>query len=206
MAFPPVIAIASRNRHKIDEILRICSDWPVRWMTEGRDWPDVEETATTYLENALLKARAVAAVSGIPALADDSGIEIDAMHGAPGPRSARFAGDGATDEQNLELLIDRLRGVPDGERTGRYRCLAAVAWPDGSAVSAEGICEGRMILQPRGSGGFGYDPAFVPLDEDPAPAARSRTMAELSAGEKDAISHRGRALRQLRRSLASPNP
>jgi XTP/dITP diphosphohydrolase len=210
MPFPPAIVIATRNPHKVEEILEICADWPVAWVTDHPGWRAVDETGETYLENALLKARAVAAAVALPALADDSGIEVDALRGAPGPRSARFAGDGATDSQNLSLLIERIRSVPDPERTGRYRCVAALAWPDGRATSAEGVCEGRLIGEPRGSGGFGYDPAFVPTEEDRGSGAGSgsgsgsggRTMAELSAKEKHAISHRGRAFRHLRARLA----
>jgi XTP/dITP diphosphohydrolase len=197
VAFPPELAFATKNEHKVREVLRICRDWPVSWVVgtpvDGfrlAHWPDVEETGQTYLENALLKARAVAAALGVPAVADDSGIEVDALGGGPGPRSARFAGDGASDGSNLALLIERLRDVPPGERTARYRCVAACAWPDGRELWAEGVCEGRLVLDPRGGRGFGYDPAFVPEGE-------SRTMAELADDEKDAISHRGRAFRAL---------
>ena len=197
MAFPERIAIASRNAHKLREIGRICADWPVEWLTvedhEG-PWPDVEETGSTYLENALLKARAGATALGEPALADDSGIEVDALGGRPGPRSARFAGEGATDERNLEELIRALKGVPGAGRTARYRCIAVLAFPDGPEVHAEGICEGILVTKPRGEGGFGYDPIFVPAGWD-------RTMAELPDEEKDRISHRGKALRALEETL-----
>jgi XTP/dITP diphosphohydrolase len=197
VAFPERIAIASRNAHKLREIERICADWPVEWLTvedhEG-PWPDVEETGSTYLENALLKARAGAAALGEPALADDSGIEVDALGGRPGPRSARFAGEDATDERNLEELIRALRGVPGAGRTARYRCVAVLASPDGPEVHAEGICEGILVSKPRGEGGFGYDPIFVPAGWD-------RTMAELPDEEKDRISHRGKALRALEETL-----
>lgn len=198
MAFPTRIAIASRNAHKLREIGRICADWPVEWMTvenhEG-PWPDVKETGSSYLENALLKARAGAAALGAPALADDSGIEVDALGGGPGPRSARHAGPAATDQENLSLLIERIRVVPEDLRTARYRCVAVCAWPGGDRVWAEGICSGRLIIEQRGAGGFGYDPIFVPDGHD-------RTMAELDSKEKNAISHRGRAFRQLRESIA----
>jgi XTP/dITP diphosphohydrolase len=199
VAFPARIAIASRNAHKLREIGRICAEWPVEWLTvenhEG-PWPDVEETGSTYLENALLKARAGAAALGEPALADDSGIEVDALGGRPGPRSARFAGEDATDQQNLDELIRALKGVPGSGRTARYRCLAALAFPDGRELHAEGICEGTLVGQPRGSGGFGYDPIFVPEGWE-------RTMAELADEEKDRISHRGRAFRALEEALAA---
>ncbi len=197
--FPERIAVASRNAHKLREIARICADWPVGWLTtDDHDgpWPDVEEPHETYLENALAKAREVAAALGVPALADDSGIEVDALGGAPGPRSARYAGEGATDERNLAALLDALRGVPSGGRTARYRCVAVLAWPDGAEAWSEGTCEGTLTSRPRGGGGFGYDPAFVPEGGE-------RTMAELADAEKDRVSHRGRALRSLRDRLAS---
>ncbi len=197
MPFPETIAIASRNAHKVREIRRICSDWPVRWLTsEEATWPDVDEPGETYLENALLKARAVADTVGAPAIADDSGVEVDALGGGPGARSARYSGADATDERNLRQLIRALSGVPRSGRTARYRCVAALAFPDGAEVHAEGICEGALIARPRGAGGFGYDPIFVPAGWD-------RTMAELEPLEKDRVSHRGRALRALRELLAS---
>ena len=190
MALPPELALATKNLGKIQEILAICSEWPVKWLTaDGVDWPDIEETGDTYRNNALLKAHGVARVLGVPAVADDSGIEVDALGGGPGVRSARFAGEHATDRENLSLLLARVADV-EGERTARDRCVAACAWPDGRALVAEAACEGRITLQPRGDGGFGYDPAFVPEGE-------TRTMAQLSEGEKNAISHRGKALRGL---------
>ncbi len=197
MTFPDRVAVASRNPHKLREIARICADWPVEWLTvENTDaeWPDVAEPFETYRENALEKAREVSRALDVPALADDSGIEVDALGGGPGPRSARFAGEGATDAENLALLLRRLRDARRGERTARYRCVAAIAWPDGDERWAEGVCEGQIVQETRGSGGFGYDPAFVPSGE-------SRTMAELLDEEKDAISHRGHAFRALRERL-----
>ena len=198
MAFPERLAIASRNAHKLREIRAVCADWPVAWLTaqdhEG-EWPDVEEPHESYLANALEKARAAAASLGVPAVADDSGIEVDALGGAPGPRSARYAGETATDEQNLRELIRALAGVPSGGRTARYRCVAALAWPGGEEIHAEGICEGTLISKPRGGGGFGYDPIFEPAGWD-------MTMAELAPEEKHRISHRGRAFRALRDLLA----
>jgi XTP/dITP diphosphohydrolase len=132
---------------------------------------------------------------GEPALADDSGIEVDALGGRPGPRSARFAGEDATDERNLEELIRALKGVPGPGRTARYRCVAVLALPGGQELHAEGICEGVLVPKPRGTRGFGYDPIFVPAGWEP-------TMAELTDEEKDRISHRGRALRALRGAVA----
>ena len=207
MGFPGRVALATKNPGKIEEIMRICRGWPVVW-TLARNlassnqvsvpslWPDVEETGTTYLENALLKAKAVAKALQMPAVADDSGIEVDALGGGPGLLSARFAGPNATEEENLRLLIERVRAVGPPDRSARYRCVAVCAWPDGRHLSAEGSCEGRLVIEPRGTGGFGYDPPFVPSGE-------RRTMAELSAEEKDRISHRGRAFRRLGDLLAA---
>jgi XTP/dITP diphosphohydrolase len=193
MAVPDRIAIATHNAHKLRELGRICADWPVEWLTVENStlvFPDVEETGSTYLENALLKARAVAAALDVPALADDSGIEVGALGGKPGPRSARYAGDHATDDQNLVALMRAVAGVPAGGRGARYRCVAALALPSGDEVHAEGVCEGTLVAKRRGERGFGYDPIFVPEGWD-------ETMAELSDEQKDRISHRGRAFRAL---------
>jgi XTP/dITP diphosphohydrolase len=153
------------------------------------------ETATTFAGNALIKARAAAVATGQAALADDSGIGAAALGGAPGVFSARYAGEHATDEENLEKL---LREVPaDGDLGVAYVCVLAVVDPAGGEVLAEGRCEGELTHDPRGDGGFGYDPAFVPTDLDDG-----RTMAELEPEEKDAISHRGRAARDMLRKLA----
>ena len=194
MAIPPVLALATRNPGKIREIERICSDWQVEWITDDGTWPEVPETGSTYLENAVAKARAIGELTGLPALADDSGIEVDALDGQPGVHSAVYAGNRATDEENLRLLVEQIGSVPAEARAARYRCIAVCAWPDGATLWTEGTCEGSLILEPRGSEGFGYDPIFVPEGED-------RTMAELSAFEKDAISHRGRAFRALGEAL-----
>jgi XTP/dITP diphosphohydrolase len=199
MAFPEHLAIASRNRHKLREILTICADWPVEWLTvETHDgpWPDVEEPHDTYLANAFEKAHAVATALGVPAVADDSGLEVDALGGAPGPRSARYAGERASDADNRRRLLGALKGIPGSGRSARFRCVAAVAWPDGREVHAEGVCEGVLGGKERGGGGFGYDPLFVP-------EGRDRTMAELEPAEKDRISHRGRAFRALHEMLAA---
>jgi XTP/dITP diphosphohydrolase len=195
MALPERIALATRNAHKLRELRRICADWPVEWVSvENHDpnaFPDVEETGETYLDNAALKARAVADALGMPAMADDSGIEVDALGGKPGSRSARYAGEDASDEQNLAALIQAIRGIPAAGLTARYRCVAALAMPDGRLVHTDGTCEGTLRTRPSGSRGFGYDPIFVPVGWD-------RTMAELADEEKDRISHRGRAFRALR--------
>jgi len=194
------LAIASHNPHKLRELARICGDWPVAWVTvtdpAGAELPDVEETGETYLDNAALKARATAEAVGIPAIADDSGIEVDALGGKPGPRSARYAGPNATDEENLATMIAALKGIPAAGRSARYRCVAALASPGGELVWAEGLCEGTLVARGRGDRGFGYDPIFVPEGWD-------TTMAELTDEQKDRISHRGRAFRALR-GLAFP--
>jgi XTP/dITP diphosphohydrolase len=191
--FPERLAIASRNAHKIREIVAICAGWPVEWVTaedHPGPWPEVDERHDTYLENALLKARAVADALEVAALADDSGIEVDALGGGPGPRSARYAGEGASDDRNRRMLLGALKGVPGPGRTARFRCLAVIAWPDGRQLWAEGLCEGTLVTKPRGTAGFGYDPIFVPAGWD-------RTVAELTPEAKHRISHRGRALRAL---------
>lgn len=200
MAFPERIAIASRNVHKLRELARICADWPTTWVSVQTDdpsrFPDVEETGDTYLENALLKARAVADALGIPAMADDSGIEVDALGGKPGPRSARYGGEQASDDDNLAALMQAVRGVPRGGRTARYRCVAAIAWPGGEELHAVGTCDGELVSKRQGERGFGYDPIFVPGGWD-------KTMAELTDEQKDRISHRGRAFRALGELLPS---
>jgi len=200
MAVPDPLAIATGNEHKIREIVRICAGWPTTWVSVRSDpsmpWPDVEETGTTYLDNARLKAHATADALGLPAVADDSGIEVDALGGQPGPRSARYAGDRATDEDNLRQMIRAIKGVPSSGRSARYRCVAVLAWPDGREAHAEGVFEGLLVTKPRGDAGFGYDPIFVPAGWDV-------TVAELTDEDKDRISHRGRAFRSLKDVLGS---
>ena len=147
---------------------------------------DPEETGTTFEANARLKARAFAAASGLPALADDSGLEVDALGGEPGVYSKRYAGPNATDADRIAFLLGKLDGVPEAQRTARFRCVMALATPEEELGTAGGTCEGRIGFEPRGTNGFGYDPIFV-LPE------RGRTMAELPSAEKHAISHRGRA-------------
>jgi XTP/dITP diphosphohydrolase len=192
------IVIASTNPGKIIEVRQLLSGLPFDLLTrdEVGGWPEIEETGDTYLANALIKARSVAQLTGIAALADDSGIEVDALGGAPGIYSARFSGEGATDEQNNRLLAERLAGVPGESRGARYRCVAVLVSPAGEELDGRGTCEGSIAVEPAGTGGFGYDPWFVPEGE-------TRTMAELSAEEKDAISHRGKALRSLAERLAA---
>jgi len=157
------------------------------------DFPEIgeiEETGTTFAENSLLKARTVAQATGLVALADDSGLEADALDGAPGVYSARYSGEGATDEKNNLKLLDVLKDVPDAARGCRFVSVVAAVAPNGAELLAEGRWEGRVLHAPRGSGGFGYDPLFLDLE-------LGRSAAELTPAEKNARSHRGRALRAL---------
>ena len=180
------LVLATRNEHKLREFRALIAPQELLPLPEDVELPP--ETGETFAENALAKARTAAARSGLPAIADDSGIEAAALGGAPGVRSARFAGARATDEENLAKL---LRDVPaDGDRRVAYVCALAYVEPGGEEQLFEGRCEGSLAQEPRGRGGFGYDPAFVPADRDDG-----RTMAELTPEEKDAISHRGRAAR-----------
>jgi len=180
------LVLATRNPHKVRELATLLAPHEVLPLPDDVDLPP--ETGETFADNALVKARTAADATGLPAIADDSGIEASALGGAPGVRSARFAGENATDEENLAKL---LREVPeDGDRRVRYVCVLAHVTVGGGEHIFEGTCEGNLASDPRGSGGFGYDPAFVPDD-----LSDGRTMAELSVAEKDAISHRGRAAR-----------
>lgn len=161
-------------------------------------WPEIVEDGDTYLENALIKARALGGLTGKAAIADDSGIEIDALGGAPGVRSARFAGPGATDDENNARMAELLAGVPEERRTARYRCVTVLLLPDGTQITGEGTCEGRIAPAPRGTNGFGYDPWFVPAEQE-----GTLTFGELPLDFKHGISHRGKALRQLAGRLRS---
>jgi XTP/dITP diphosphohydrolase len=180
--------VGSRNPHKLRELSALLPGHALEPVPAGVELGP--ETGTTFAENAALKARRAAAATGALALGDDSGIEAVALDGAPGVLSARYAGPGADDADNLAKL---LRAVPpDGDRRARFVCALVLAAPDGREWTFEGRCDGTLATEARGAGGFGYDPAFVPL-EDPS----GRTMAELSAEEKDRISHRGRAARMV---------
>lgn len=183
--------LASRNGHKLRELSEILPGAELEPLPDGIELPP--EDGETFAENALIKARAAHRATGEAVIADDSGIEIDGLGGRPGVRSARFAGEGATDEENLQKALSDL-ARSGGPSTARYVCV--IAWIDRTGVEStfEGTCEGRLIQVPRGSGGFGYDPAFVPLDTGDVD---QRTMAELSAAEKHEISHRGRAARAM---------
>ena len=183
------IVMASRNPHKVRELAGVLTPHTLEPLPEWVELPP--EDGDTFTDNALIKARAAAAATGVSVLADDSGIVVPALGGAPGVRSARYAGPSATDEENLDKLLDEMSGEDD--RRAAYVCVLALVEPDGAERLFEGRCEGRLVTSPRGSGGFGYDPAFVPDDLDGA----DRTMAEIAPAEKDAIIHRGRAARSL---------
>jgi XTP/dITP diphosphohydrolase len=186
------LVLATRNEHKLRELAQLMSPIEIDPLADEVTLPP--ETGTTFADNALGKARAAAAATGRTSIADDSGIEAAALRGAPGVWSARYAGEDATDEENLAKL---LREVPeDGDTRVAYLCAIACVEPGGPEHVVHGRCEGRLTHEPRGTGGFGYDPAFVPDDYDDG-----RTMAELSPEEKDGISHRGRAARELKRIL-----
>jgi XTP/dITP diphosphohydrolase len=194
----PVLLLASANQGKLRELRAILDGLPVRLVGLGDaglgDPPEVEETGGTFLENALLKARAYAAWSGLAAVADDSGLEVDALGGAPGVRSARYAGEGAGDQANLDKLLDAMAGVPPERRTARFRCAAALVDPTVGEWHAEAAWEGQVLDRPRGSGGFGYDPVFLP-------DGWALTSAEVDQATKDAASHRGKAFRALRPAI-----
>jgi XTP/dITP diphosphohydrolase len=182
------LVLASRNAHKLRELNLLLAPHELVALPDDVELPP--ETGATFVANALVKARTAAAATGAIAVADDSGIEAAALGGAPGIYSARYAGEDASDGDNLAKL---LREVPaDGDTRVAYVCALVAVAPDGRELVAEGRCSGRLTHAPRGDGGFGYDPAVVPDDYDDG-----RTMAELSAAEKDAISHRGRAARGL---------
>jgi len=190
------VVLATRNRGKVSEMQALLRDLDVEILPvdEVGDIPDVIEDGNTFYENAMKKAREVAAASGLVAIADDSGLEVDALAGRPGVFSARYAGEGATDQENYLRLLEEMKGVPRQERTARFRCVMVACRPDGECISSEGKCEGRITDSPRGSQGFGYDPVFVPEGD-------RRTMAELSREEKNRISHRAAALGSLRDKL-----
>jgi XTP/dITP diphosphohydrolase len=185
----PKLLLATRNSGKVREYLRFLETLPIDVVTldEAGIEDEVEETGDTILENAILKARTYAALSGMLTLADDSGLEVDALDGEPGVRSARYAGDGATAETRNLYLLQKLEAVPDDQLQARFRCVIAIATPDLQIETSEGTCEGHILREPRGSTGFGYDPIFYVPEYD-------RRMAELTMDEKNSISHRGKAM------------
>jgi XTP/dITP diphosphohydrolase len=192
------LVIATRNEKKIEEIRRILEglDVTLYSLDDFPGCPEVEETEDTFAGNAALKARAVAEYTGRAALADDSGLEVFALHGEPGVRSARYAGDDATDADNVHKLLSELSDTGDHMREGRFVCVIALAFPDGDLKTFEGTVNGKIGKKPLGKSGFGYDPIFYPEGHD-------RTFAQMDSAEKDSMSHRGRALEKLREHLSS---
>jgi len=187
----PSLVVATRNRHKVAEIAAVVGClFEVSGLEGIPDAPAVEETGATFIENALLKALAVSGFTRALVLADDSGLEVDALGGKPGVHSARFAGPSAEDGANNRKLLATLAGIPPGDRTARFRCALVLARVGRIEAEFEGTVEGRIIEQPKGERGFGYDPLFVPDGED-------RTFAELGPETKNALSHRARALRSF---------
>ena len=187
------LVMASANAHKAQEIAEILSGHDIK--PRPHDLGDIVENENTLEGNARLKAVAGCNETGFPAVADDTGLEVDALRGLPGVRSARFAGESATDDENLSKLLDEMRKVPEGERTARFRTVALVVFPDGREILAHGLVEGSITLSPSGGGGFGYDSIFAP-DE-----GKGLTFAEMEPEAKNFISHRGRAFRSLAKML-----
>ena len=189
-----VVVVATHNAKKAVELHRVLAaagvDADVRGLDAFPAYPEPAETERTFEGNALLKARAAVAHTGLPAVADDSGLEVDLMNGMPGVRSARWSGPDATDAGNLELLIRQLTDTDDADRTARFVCAMALVTPEGAEHLVRGVMEGRLVLEPRGANGFGYDPIFVA-------DGNTVTNAELSPEQKDAISHRGQAVRAM---------
>jgi XTP/dITP diphosphohydrolase len=185
--------LATANADKAAEIVAVLRDAgaAIELAERPADIPEVIETGATLEENARLKAVEVSTWTGQPAIADDTGLEVDALGGAPGVHSARFAGERASYADNVALLLERLAAVPDAPRTARFSTVAIARWPDGREVAAIGSVEGTIAAEPRGDGGFGYDPVFVPTEGD------GRTFAEMTPSEKHTWSHRGRAFRTL---------
>ncbi len=190
------ILIASKNKGKIREIKQILVLPGIKLLSfeDVGDWEDIEEKGKTYEENAYLKADFLVKKFSLPVVADDSGLEVEALKGEPGINSARYAGEKATDEERIKKLLEELEGVPEGKRRARFRCLALYHSPLGEVITAEGVLEGKIGFEPRGESGFGYDPVFIPEGYD-------KTLAELGLQEKNKLSHRGRAFRRLREKL-----
>lgn len=190
------LLIATHNRGKKAEYAAILGDLPLELvsLTDLNIDVEIEETGKTFEENALLKARGYAALTGLPTLADDSGLEVDALDGAPGIHSARYAGPEASDEDLYTLLLHNLRGVPPSERSARFCCVIALVWPEGREETVEGVCEGRILQEPRGERGFGYDPVFYVPE-------KGKTMSQLPMEVKNRISHRGRAAVKVKEIL-----
>ncbi len=178
--------IATHNQNKRKELQRILAPLKIDVVTAELD--EVEETGTTFAENAFLKADAACRQTGMPAVADDSGLMVDALHGAPGVYSARYAGEGASDMDRIQKLLKNLKDVPAEKRTAKFVCTICCVYPNGDRIDVQGECPGTIAFAPQGNGGFGYDPVFL---------VGGKSFGELSAREKDGISHRGRALAEL---------
>jgi XTP/dITP diphosphohydrolase len=197
------LVLATHNRHKLGELrailLPVVSGLAPEEIATSPDVgaPDVAETGVTFAENALIKARALAECTGLPAVAGDSGLCVDVLGGAPGVFSARWAGRHGDDAANLDLLLDQLSDISDVHRRAGFECAAALVTPEGFEHVCTGVLRGRLATAPRGSGGFGYDPILVPDDQPDRAAGQELTGAELTAEEKNAISHRGKAFRAL---------
>jgi XTP/dITP diphosphohydrolase len=191
------LVCASANPDKVAEIEAILAGTGVDLLPRPPEVPDVVEDAPTLAGNARLKAAAIAAATGLAAVADDTGLEVDALDGAPGVRTARYAGEQATYAENRAKLLAALDGVPAAQRTARFRTVVTIVDPDGPDVSVDGVCDGFISLTERGERGFGYDAVFVPGDDPAGP-----TFAEMSEDAKHAVSHRGRALRSLLTALS----
>jgi len=192
------VFIATRNQGKLKEFAAFFADWgwAVKSLADFTDMPEIVENGRTFEENARIKADALYEWTKLPVLADDSGLEVDALGGEPGVYSARYAGEGATDDANNAKLLAALQGVPEERRQARFRCVLVLKLDQNRQLVAEGTCEGIILKEPRGAGGFGYDPLFyIP--------SLGKTMAELSPEEKNRISHRGTALRNLAEQLAN---
>ena len=187
------LLVATKNPGKAREVAQILADSPyeIVSLADYPDAPEVEETGATFVDNAILKAREYTSLTGELTLADDSGLEVDALDGAPGVFSSRFA---PTDPERIAKLLDLLKDVPDEKRAARFRCAIAIAWPDGRVETCEGKVEGTITHEPRGSNGFGYDPVFFVPE-------LGKHFAELESGEKNAISHRGKALEKAKELL-----
>ncbi len=182
--------IATHNQKKLKELERILEPLNISAITAELE--EVEETGTTFRENAYLKAEAACRQTGMPAVADDSGLMVDALDGAPGVYSARYAGEGASDADRIAKLLANLKEVPREKRTAKFVSAVCCAFPDGKRIDVQGECPGEIAFEPHGNGGFGYDPVFL---------VNGKSFAELSAEEKDRISHRGRALKKLAERL-----
>lgn len=185
------VLLATQNSGKVRELVELLADEEIEVLSlkDVPAWQEVEETGATFAENAAIKARVGVEKTGFITLADDSGLEVDALNGAPGVYSARFAGEPKDDERNNDKLLALLENVPDEQRTGRFRCALVVATPQGDEYLTEGTVEGKILRQRRGTGGFGYDPLFSIPDF-------GRTMAELSLAQKNKLSHRAQAFRK----------